>query len=176
MQEQPQHIKLKAFGDNRGVFFETYNKNKLQEFGINNHFCQDNFSYSAFKNTIRGLHFQKEPTVQSKLILPLQGKIFDVIVDLRRDSPEYLKIYTYVLDSREPSCVYVPKGFAHGFCTLEDNTCVQYKVDDYYSPLDDGGIIWNDPDLNIEWPLDGAPVISEKDAKLPNFKDLTLTF
>lgn len=174
--EQPQHIQLKSFGDNRGLFFETYNAKFLKDLGIINNFCQDNFSYSASKNTIRGLHFQKKPTVQSKLVLPLRGKIFDVIVDLRKDSKDYLKVTSYILDANEPSCLYVPKGFAHGFCTFEDNVCVLYKVDEYYSPTDDGGIIWNDPDLAINWPLDGDPVISEKDARLPTLNNINITF
>ncbi|MDP3372010.1 MAG: dTDP-4-dehydrorhamnose 3,5-epimerase [Candidatus Paracaedibacteraceae bacterium] len=174
--EQPQHIKLKAFGDNRGIFFESYNKKKMIECGITNQFCQDNFSYSTYKNTIRGLHFQKGITAQAKLVLPLHGKIFDVIVDLRQNSQNYLHTHTYLLDSSEPSCLYVPKGFAHGFCTLEDNVSVLYKVDAYYCPEDDGGIIWNDPELAINWPLSGDPVISEKDAKLPTFKNLTVKF
>lgn len=174
--EKPQQIALQAFGDNRGTFFETYNKKKLEEKGIKNTFCQDNFSFSALKNTIRGLHFQTPPTAQSKLVISIRGKILDVIVDLRQSSPTFLKVYKYVLDAQAPSCLYVPKGFAHGFCTLEDNVCVLYKVDDFYSPQDDGGIIWNDPDLNIEWPLDGEPVLSDKDAKLPRLKQLDIQF
>lgn len=175
--EQPVHIPLKAFRDNRGFFFESYNKKTLETLGIKNTFCQDNFSFSQHKGTIRGLHFQSPPFDQAKIVLPLQGSIFDVVIDIRKNSPTFLKVETFVLEANNPSCLYVPKGYAHGFCTLEDNVSVLYKVDQYYSPQHDGGIVWDDPQFKIDWPLKGQqPILSEKDGRLPLFNQQKLSF
>jgi dTDP-4-dehydrorhamnose 3,5-epimerase len=175
--DQPRHIKLNAYVDKRGVFFEIYNKNILAELGITTQFVQDNFSMSHYKGTIRGLHFQSFPTAQTKLITCLSGKILDVVVDIRKDSPTFSQISYFELDAQNPSSVYVPQGFAHGFCTLTDNAYVSYKVDNFYSPKDDGGIRFDDPSLNIDWQLSGKdPILSEKDSKLPYLSDITLSF
>jgi dTDP-4-dehydrorhamnose 3,5-epimerase len=167
----------KSFDDPRGNFCETYNRARFFEHGIALDFVQDNQSWSTEKGTIRGLHFQSSPMAQDKLVRVLRGRIFDVAIDLRRSSPTYGRWVAEELSAENGRQVLIPIGFAHGFCTLEPDTRVLYKVTNYYSPEADFGIAWNDPDLAIEWPIDrGNVVLSDKDAKLPPFKSLPSYF
>lgn len=160
----------KVLFDERGFFFESYQHKRLKELGVKDLFVQDNQSFSK-KGVLRGIHFQKSPSQQSKLIRVVKGKILDVAVDLRPHSPTYGKHYSTILDDQEHKLFYMPEGFGHGFVALED-TLLLYKCNDYYDPAAEGGIIWNDPDLNIDWGM-ARPTISEKDQKLPTFKEFT---
>jgi dTDP-4-dehydrorhamnose 3,5-epimerase len=170
-------ITPKSFGDARGVFCETYNRDRFFENGIALEFVQDNQSSSVKTGTIRGLHFQSPPAAQDKLIRVLRGSILDIAVDLRRSSPTYGKWIAETLSAENGKQALIPIGFAHGFCTLEPDTHVLYKVTAYYSPTNDMGIAWNDPDLAIQWPvLPGGAVLSDKDARLPAFKSLPTYF
>ncbi|CAN0653713.1 dTDP-4-dehydrorhamnose 3,5-epimerase [Nitratireductor aquimarinus] len=156
-------------GDDRGYFSETYNKARLAEHGVDLDFVQDNQSYSARKGVLRGLHYQLTPRAQDKLIRVLKGRIFDVAVDIRRASPTFGKWVGVELSEEKWNQLLVPKGFAHGFVTLEEHTVVAYKVTDFYSREHDRGIRFNDPDLNIDWPLDAVEVqLSDKDANAPS--------
>lgn len=150
-----------VFEDERGFFFESYNKKKLAEAGINDEFVQDNHSKSI-KNTVRGLHYQSSPG-EAKLTRCTKGKVFDVIVDIRPDSPTFGKWIGTELSAENKRQVYIPIGCAHGFCVLSDEAEFQYKVTAYYHKETDVGIAWNDPDLGVEWPLDGEAIISERD-------------
>ena len=170
-------ITPKSFGDARGYFSETYNRDRFTEHGIALDFIQDNQSSSAQTGTIRGLHFQSNPAAQDKLVRVLRGSIFDVAVDLRKSSPTYGQWVGETLSAENGKQLLVPVGFAHGFCTLEPDTHVLYKVTSYYSPANDFGIAWDDPDIGIDWPLGGAaPVLSDKDTKQPGFKSLPTYF
>ncbi len=166
----------KSFGDARGVFSETYNRNRFFENGITLEFVQDNQSSSAEVGTIRGLHFQSHPAAQDKLVRVLRGSIWDVAIDLRRSSPTYGKWVAETLTAENGKQLLVPIGFAHGFCTLEPDTHVLYKVTNYYSTANDLGIAWDDPDLAINWPLKGKAVLSDKDTRQPAFKSLPTYF
>ncbi|MGG3887067.1 dTDP-4-dehydrorhamnose 3,5-epimerase [Brevibacillus panacihumi] len=159
-------VETKAFGDHRGYFMESFRVDKLAELGITNSFVQENQSLSVTAGTIRGLHYQLAPKAQAKLVRVLSGEILDVVVDIRRQSPTYGKYIQVLLSEENQQQLYVPEGFAHGFCTLRDNTVVLYKVNEYYSPEHDRGILWNDPDLGIQWPVD-TPILSDKDTKHP---------
>lgn len=163
-------IEPKTFTDKRGFFMETYNQRKYFESGIKTKFVQDNLSCS-FKNTVRGLHFQiRHP--QAKLVQVISGKIFDVAVDLRPGSLTFGRwIGTHLSDENRRQ-MFIPEGFAHGFCVLSKIAHFYYKCSDFYAPDDEGGIIWSDPDIGIEWPVTN-PVISEKDKQYPNLSDLT---
>ena len=141
-------ISIEAYEDSRGYFKENYNKRDFKALGVEGDFIQDNLSFSLKKGTIRGLHFQKEPYQQSKIVYVLAGKILDVFVDIRPESKDYGK-YGSVELTNSSGCIYIPSGFAHGFCTLENDTIISYKVDNLYSPEYDSGILWNDKDLNI---------------------------
>ncbi|MHA1536709.1 MAG: dTDP-4-dehydrorhamnose 3,5-epimerase [Alphaproteobacteria bacterium] len=166
-------IHPKKHGDGRGFFSETYNKRALAEAGIELDFVQDNHSLSAQKGTVRGLHFQIPPFAQDKLVRVVRGSIFDVAVDLRRDQPSFGRNVCVELSAGEWNQLLVPAGFAHGFCTLEPDTEVIYKVTSFYSPEHDRGIRWNDPDLAVPWPVEeGAALLSERDAKLPPFAEV----
>lgn len=170
-------IRPKRFGDARGFFSEVYSRPALANAGIAMEFVQDNHSRSARKGTIRGLHFQTAPFGQDKLVRVTRGSILDVAVDMRRASPTYGRHVSAVISAENWTQILVPIGFAHGFCTLEPDTEVLYKVTNIYAPANDGGVIWNDPDIGIDWPLDGAePVLSDKDAKLPRLRDLPALF
>jgi len=161
-------IKPKVHGDARGFFLETYSAPVFQAAGIESVFVQDNHSRSLQRNVIRGLHFQKPPFEQSKLVRVIRGSVFDVAVDLRRDSSTYGRWLGFELSERNFDMLFIPRGFAHGFCTLEEGTEVVYKVDNVYSPEHDAGIVWNDPAIGVEWPLNGAePILSDKDKALP---------
>ncbi|MDQ1284478.1 MAG: dTDP-4-dehydrorhamnose 3,5-epimerase [Patescibacteria group bacterium] len=169
-------IKPQVFEDERGFFLESYSKKKLEEQGIKIDFLQDNHSMSVQKGVLRGLHFQKPPFAQTKLVRVTKGSVQDVIVDLRKESETFGQWESFTLSAENFQMLLVPKGFAHGFLTLEDNTEFLYKCDEFYHPEADSGIIWNDPDLAIDWLIKENPVISEKDAKLGFLKDLDLLF
>jgi dTDP-4-dehydrorhamnose 3,5-epimerase len=162
-------------GDNRGFFMESYNKEKMNKLGITNNFIQDNHSLSVEVGVLRGLHYQLNPKAQTKLIRVLSGVIYDVIVDIRRNSPTFGQWVGVILSEHNKRQLLVPKGFAHGFCTLVPNTQVLYKVDEYYSPENDRGILWNDPVLGIDWPTT-SPILSDKDQLHPLLKDAELNF
>ncbi|MFF2018161.1 dTDP-4-dehydrorhamnose 3,5-epimerase [Paenibacillus sp. NPDC058177] len=162
-------------GDNRGFFMESYNEQTMHTLGITLNFIQDNHSLSAEVGVLRGLHYQLNPKAQTKLIRVLSGVIYDVIVDVRRNSPTFGQWVGVILSEHNKRQLLVPKGFAHGFCTLVPNTQVLYKVDEYYSPEHDRGIQWNDPALGIDWPISN-PILSDKDQRHPSLKDAELNF
>jgi dTDP-4-dehydrorhamnose 3,5-epimerase len=164
-----------VFGDARGYFMESYNQQKLGQFGLDYLFIQDNQSLSAQAGTIRGLHYQLNPKAQTKLVRVLSGAIYDVVVDIRKNSPTFGQWIGVILSEDNKRQLLVPKGFAHGFCTLVKDTQVFYKVDEYYSPEHDRGILWNDPDLGIDWPT-SAPILSEKDQRNPRLRDAEINF
>ena len=171
------HIVPQRFADSRGWFSETWNEDGFQKLGVTSQFCQDNQSASAKAGTVRGLHFQRTPHAQAKLVRCLRGRIFDVAVDLRRASPTFKKWVGVELSAGRGNQLFVPAGFGHGFLTLEDDCHVAYKVDAYYAPHSDGGVRWDDPELAIAWPLiDTATVLSDKDANLPFLKDSDFEF
>lgn len=159
-------IEPDVFGDNRGFFTESFNARKFAELGVTCDFIQDNHSYSAQAGTIRGLHFQLEPAAQTKLVRVSHGAIYDVAIDIRRSSPTFGQWIGVILTADNHRQLYIPKGFAHGFCTLVPDTHVMYKVDAFYSPENDGGILWSDATLNIPWPTTKA-VLSDKDTRHP---------
>ena len=163
-------IKPKIFGDSRGWFFESWNKERYEEAGIQDNFVQSNVSYST-KGVLRGLHYQK-PYTQGKLVFVLQGQVWDVVVDLRRTSPTFGKWKGFTLTGEGKEQLYVPKGFSHGFCVLSDTALFQYMCTDKYSPASEQGIMWNDKTLNIPWPVDD-PIISDKDTRHPEFTELS---
>ena len=165
-------IEPQLFKDERGFFYESYNKNNLD---INIVFVQDNESKS-YKGVIRGLHFQTPPFEQTKLVRCVSGNILDVAVDLRTNSKTYGKSFSIELSSENNRQLFVPKGFAHGFQVLSETAIVSYKVDNYYNPDSDSGLIWNDKDLSIDWNLDLKPILSKKDLKLISFKELKSPF
>lgn len=163
-------IEPTVFEDNRGFFMETYNKKDFEEIGINTEFVQDNQSKSI-KGVLRGLHFQKEYP-QAKLVRVIKGEVYDVAVDLRKDSKTYGKYYGVTLTEKNKLQFFIPRGFAHGFLVLSEEAEFTYKCDDLYHPNDEGGIIWNDKKINIEWPLEKIGGISnliqsDKDKKWP---------
>lgn len=167
----------KIFGDHRGWFTETYSKLKYEDQGINIEFIQDNHSYSATKSTLRGLHFQNDPKAQSKLVRCTRGKILDVAVDIRKDSPSYKKWVAVELTAENHKQLFIPKGFAHGFLTLTDDVEVQYKVDEYYDSSCDRSIAYNDPAIGINWGILEA-ILSDKDKNAPllSNSDVNFTF
>ena len=167
-------IEPQLFEDDRGFFYESYNKNNLDKV-VNVVFIQDNESKSN-KGVVRGLHFQVPPFEQTKLVRCVSGKILDVVVDLRTNSKTYGKSFSIELSSENNKQLFVPKGFAHGFQVLSEIAIVSYKVDNYYNPDSDSGLIWNDKDLSIDWNLDLKPILSKKDLKLISFKELKSPF
>ncbi|MRH41300.1 dTDP-4-dehydrorhamnose 3,5-epimerase [Aquibacillus halophilus] len=169
-------IEPKVFGDHRGWFMETYSELNFKEEGIDVAFVQDNQSFSAIKGTLRGLHYQLNPKAQTKLVRCTRGALYDVAVDIRQNSPTYGEWFGIELTAENKKQLLVPQGFAHGFITLREDTEVQYKVDQFYEPECDRGIIWNDPEIGINWPLDIKPVLSEKDEKAPLLKDAEKNF
>ena len=165
------------FNDERGYFFENFNHSSFKNRNNNQidlNFIQENFSKSK-KNVIRGLHFQKNPKAQAKLITAVSGEIFDVAVDLRKNSSTFGKWVGEILSEINHKSLYVPKGFAHGFCVLSEDAIVMYKINQEYSPDHEQGIIWNDPDIAISWPI-SEPIISEKDQNLLLFQNQTYDF
>lgn len=170
-------VTSRKFGDERGFFSEVYNKKALAAHGIETEFVQDNHSYSASRGTVRGLHFQAPPYAQAKLVRVVRGSVFDVALDIRRGSPSYGRAVSAVISAEAWNQLLVPVGFAHGFCTLEPGSEVIYKVSAFFAPEHDSGILWNDPDLGIEWPFSEAAVmLSEKDKKQPRLKDIVSPF
>jgi len=167
-------IEPRLFKDERGFFYESFNKNNLDKI-VNIVFVQDNESKS-YKGVVRGLHFQRPPFEQTKLVRCVSGKILDVAVDLRINSKTYGKSFSMELSSENNKQLFVPKGFAHGFQVLSETAIVNYKVDNFYNSKSDSGIIWNDKDLSIDWNLDIKPLLSEKDLKLDLFKNLKSPF
>ena len=165
------------FEDERGFFSETYSEKALQEAGLPATFVQDNFSLSTRKGTIRGLHFQRTPHAQAKLVRVNRGRILDIAVDLRRSSPTYGKHVAVELSRQNWEQLYIPAGFAHGFCTLEPDTEVAYKTSSPYAPEYEAGILWSDPSLAIAWPVAAHDVtVSDKDARLPSFANMAIAF
>lgn len=163
-------IDTKVFHDHRGYFMETYNEQAFKEAGLNYNFVQDNQSCSR-KGVLRGLHFQKTYP-QAKLVRAIKGEIFDVVVDLREDSETYGKWFGITLSEENKMQLLVPKGFAHGFIVMSDYAEFAYKCDDFYHPEDECGLIWNDPDLGIDWPDVGEVIISDKDKHNLTFKEM----
>lgn len=163
-------LKPRRFADARGYFVETYTEREFRRAGIMATFVQDNQAFSLHRGTIRGLHFQLPPAEQAKLIRVIRGSVYDVAVDLRLGSPTYGQWIAERLTADSGDQLYVPRGLAHGYCTLEPDTELAYKVDSYYTPACDSGIIWNDPTLNIPWPV--APqtaIVSDRDTRLASF-------
>ncbi len=167
----------RRFGDARGWFSETFSARAFAGEVAAVTFVQDNEAFSAETGTLRGLHFQRPPAAQGKLVRVLKGAILDVAVDIRVGSPSYGRHVAARLDAATGTQIWVPPGFAHGYCTLEPDTAVAYKVTDFYSPAHDGGILWDDEALGIAWPLPpGGAVLSDKDTKLPRLADLPPVF
>ena len=168
-------IEPKVFGDNRGYFMETYSERDFKEAGLDYVFVQDNQSKSR-KGVLRGLHFQKKHP-QSKLVRVIKGEVFDVAVDLRKGSKTYGKWVGVLLSEENKRQFLIPKGFAHGFLVISDEAEFTYKCDDFYHPEDEGGIMWNDPDVGVKWPnIDGEILLSEKDKLHPSFKESKIEF
>ncbi len=165
-----------VFEDARGGFLETYRRDEFAAHGIAGDFVQDNHSISK-RGVLRGLHFQSPPHAQAKLLRVVRGEAFDAVVDLRRGSPSYGKHISAVLSAANRRMLYVPPGFAHGFLALADDTEFLYKASALYSPQNERGLAWDDPDLAIEWPVSAAPyALSEKDRRYPRLKDLQPIF
>ena len=175
--EEVKLLTPKIFRDERGFFSETYSRKALVAAGIDRTFVQDNQSLSRAKGVLRGLHFQIAPHPQGKLVRVTRGAIFDVAVDIRQGSPSFGRHVSAILSADNWSQLWVPEGFAHGFCTLEPDTEVIYKVTDFYAPECDRGLAWDDPDLGIAWPLSGSQVIlSDRDRQHPRLRDLPAQF
>jgi len=173
----PRVITPKRHLDPRGWFSETFHQQRLEDLGIRCRFVQDNQSHSARAGTLRGLHFQRPPHAQAKLIMALRGRILDVVVDVRRGSSTYGRHVAIEISADSGQQVYIPVGFAHGFLTLTDDVLVMYKVSDYYAPACDGGIRWDDPDIAISWPMRATEIIvSEKDGRLPRLAEFDSPF
>jgi dTDP-4-dehydrorhamnose 3,5-epimerase len=169
----PLEIVPRKIEDERGYFSEVFRADAFARHGGAVEFVQDNQSLSVRAGTIRGIHFQSHPAAQGKLVRCLAGKVFDVAVDLRRDSPEYGRWVATVLSPEANNQLWVPVGFGHGFCTLEPNSVINYRVTDYYSPENDKGVAWDDPDIAIDWPDVADPdTLSAKDRSQPKLADL----
>jgi dTDP-4-dehydrorhamnose 3,5-epimerase len=164
-------IEPDVFQDHRGFFIESYNKSLLLQEGIDIDFIQDNHSFSNNAGVLRGLHYQLNPKAQTKLVRVCTGAIFDVVVDIRKNSDTFGHWISVILSEENKRQVLVPKGFAHGFCTLVPNTHVIYKVDEYYDRELDRGVLWKDPVIGIDWPVT-TPILSEKDSKLPLLRSI----
>lgn len=167
-------IDVRTYGDNRGYFMETYKESDFKEAGLDYNFVQDNQS-SSRKGVLRGLHFQKKHP-QAKLVRVIKGEVFDVAVDLRKGSPTYGQWVGAVLSEENKRQFMIPRGFAHGFVVLSDYAEFTYKCDDLYHPEDEGGILWNDPTIGVEWPEVGDVILSEKDKVQPLFADIIIEF
>lgn len=168
-------VDAKSFSDDRGYFLENYKESIFIENKINTRFTQDNFSHST-KGVLRGLHYQKNPKAQAKLVTALRGEILDIAVDIRKNSPTYGHWISEILSEKNHKLLYIPEGFAHGFCVISEEADVLYKVNQEYSPEHEKGIIWNDPEINIKWPIDVVPILHEKDSKLPILKNADNNF
>ena len=167
-------IRPKRFGDRRGFFAETYSARNFAQAGIQTVFVQDNHARSAEAGTVRGLHFQLPPFAQTKLVWVIRGRALDVVVDLRQGSPGFGRHAAIELSAEDGAQLLVPAGFAHGYCTLEPDTELYYKVDAFYSPAHDRGVLWNDPALGIDWPIPdpAQAILSDKDRCQPVLADL----
>ena len=173
----PLVVRPRRFEDGRGYFAEAYTRRDFCEFGIREHFVQENRSYSILPGTFRGFHFQRPPYAQVKLVRVERGRVLDIVIDLRAGSPCFGDHIALELGAETGDQLYVPEGFAHGLLTLEAETVVAYKVSNYYAPTAEGGILWSDPALKIEWPAGQAPVvISERDAELPRLAEVATPF
>ncbi len=170
----PLVIQPKVFTDSRGYFFESYSDKLLADLGLDNRFVQDNQSLSQ-KGTVRGLHFQANPFAQGKLVRVVQGAVMDVAVDIRKGSPTYGRHFDILLTGENKTMFWVPPGFAHGFAVLEDNTIFLYKCTNLYNKASEGGLLWNDTQLNINWGVDNA-IVSEKDQLLPTLANFETPF
>lgn len=168
-------LEPQVFGDKRGWFMETWSQRKMEDAGLHYDFVQDNQSYSAHKNTIRGLHFQKGEASQAKLVRCTRGSVLDVAVDLRKGSPTYKKWVSVELSAENKRQLLIPRGFAHGFLTLTDDVEFLYKADNFYAPEAEGSIIWNDPEIGVNWGIEN-PILSSKDVKAPKFCDCDIDF
>ncbi|NDW02526.1 MULTISPECIES: dTDP-4-dehydrorhamnose 3,5-epimerase [unclassified Salipiger] len=166
----------RRFGDHRGFFSESYSRKAFAEAGLHYEFVQDNHSLSMTPGTVRGLHFQAPPRAQDKLVRCGRGALFDVAVDIRKGSPTYGQWVGYELSFENGRQLLVPAGFAHGFVTLQPETEIIYKCSDTYAPETEGAVVWNDPDIGIDWPFAGEAVLSEKDAAAPRLKDIDSPF
>ena len=167
-------INLKSFSDERGFFLESFQESTFASNGIKTKFVQDNISRSI-KGVLRGLHYQKNPKAQAKLVTAIRGEIFDVAVDIRKGSPTFGKWIAEILSDKNHKTFYVPEGFAHGFCVLSDQADILYKVSNDYSAENERGIIWNDPILKIPWPVE-KPILAKKDLELPLLIDIDNNF
>lgn len=167
-------VEAQTFTDERGLFMEIFKESVFTVNYINAKFVQDNYSHSV-KNVLRGLHYQKNPKAQAKLVMAIRGEIFDVAVDLRKGSPTFGKWIAEILSDKNHKMLYVPEGFAHGFCVTSDEADVLYKVSSEYSPENEKGIIWNDPEIDITWPTD-KPLMIQKDLELPTLKNADNNF
>jgi dTDP-4-dehydrorhamnose 3,5-epimerase len=165
-------IEPKVFPDDRGYFLETFKSSDFLSNNIPNKFVQDNLSFSR-KNVIRGMHFQRKPKEQGKLVSVIKGRVIDVAVDIRKESPTFMKWIAVELNDSQNAMLYIPAGFAHGFLSLTEEVYLLYKCTNEYDPIADSGIRWNDPDIGIAWPINN-PVLSEKDQRLPYLKDLDI--
>jgi len=165
-------ITPKRHGDARGWFSETWSRRSLADAGVDTEFVQDNQAFNARKGTVRGLHFQTAPHPQAKLVRVLRGAIYDVAVDVRPGSETFGRWVGAELTADRGEQLFVPRGFAHGYCTLTDDCELFYKVDGLYAPQTEGGVLWNDPDLAIDWPVSGEVILSDKDKILPRLKDM----
>ncbi|OGF65046.1 MAG: dTDP-4-dehydrorhamnose 3,5-epimerase [Candidatus Fischerbacteria bacterium RBG_13_37_8] len=168
-------IELMPYKDSRGYFMRTYSEEIFSNFGMHKKWIQENHSVSLKRGTIRGLHFQFPPYTETKLIRVVKGKIYDVFVDLRKDSPTFAQWDSIILSAANKKMIFIPRGFSHGFCTLTNNCEVIYKVDNSYYPEKEGSILWNDPDLGITWPTQN-PIISEKDMRAKPLKEFIALF
>lgn len=169
-------IEPRVFGDSRGYFFESFSQREFEKEVGQVRFVQDNESKSSY-GVVRGLHFQKPPHTQSKLVRVVKGCVLDVAVDLRRDSKTYGKYFSVELTEDNHLQLFIPKGFAHGFAVLSDEAVFQYKCDEFYAPESEGAIAWNDPDIGVDWQIpEDKVILSEKDKKHPSFKDLDVLF
>ncbi|HNS51895.1 MAG TPA: dTDP-4-dehydrorhamnose 3,5-epimerase [Anaerolineae bacterium] len=162
-------VEARRYPDDRGFFLETYKLSEFTELGIPGPFVQDNWSHSR-RGTLRGLHYQKQPKAQGKLVMVTGGEVLDVAVDIRRGSPTYGQWVSLVLTAGSGHALYVPPGFAHGFCVLSETADVIYKVTEEYAPALDRGILWCDPEIGVQWPV-ASPLLSPKDAALPLLRD-----
>lgn len=170
IEDGPVIIEPKIFNDQRGYFFESFSLRDFQQNVSKVEFVQDNESFSVQRGVLRGLHFQKGERAQAKLIRVVKGRVLDVAVDIREGSKDYGKYVTVELSGDNKKMFFIPRGFAHGYLVLEDNTIFQYKCDNYYAPSAEGSYIWNDPTIGIDWGVSAQDVIlSEKDAKAPSF-------
>ena len=167
-------VETQSFSDHRGFFLENFKTSSFVSNGINTKFVQDNVSHSLH-GVLRGLHYQKNPKVQAKLVTVLRGEIFDVAIDIRKNSPTFGQWIGEILSDENHKSLYIPEGFAHGFCVLSAEADVIYKVNNEYSPENERGILWNDPQIDIMWPID-TPLLHEKDSALPILEDADIDF